>query len=241
MASFWVAIDHSNPDLFFREPDQGDVCLDPRPDIRSDVVSTAFDQSDCWGLVVPADWVEDHPEHASRCCLGLLDIHDAEMIPLIDVSRTRATAVKVGFDHVRMNCADAAAELVARMPAGAQVFLEPYCGRYMCLRALAEYAVEQERQVILKVAVDEPHLHAFCSSRAVATGVTWVARSDGVPWLEYVRQLDQVAALGGAGVMVGRALWGDVVQMAYEVRRRELINRMQRIATVFADECLAVA
>lgn len=222
MTSLWIAIDHADARLF---TSAGGV------DVRPEVLPLVLDMPR-WGLVVS-------PERANEAriaptCVGMRDIKSTADLHELVVPAKPTSAIKIGFTHLPMGCAAAAAVVMARVHAYGFVFIEPYCREPDCLARLARLTDFTSRDVFLKLAPDEATTGAL---RVIDTPPRrWVARSDGMAWDEFSGRLIEARALGASGVMAGRALWGDTVGMDREEREAVLRRRMTEVQAVFDVE-----
>lgn len=227
MTRFWLAMDHSRQELF-RSNGSGDV--------RPDLVDVANDVG--WGIVISPDYPPTGTSlDPARVCLGMPDLLDQDAVASLTLPVTSATSVKVGFAHIDgADCGSTARAILNSARDFSRHYLEPYCLNTDCLRSILSVAQGAHESVTLKFAVDKDSLQALSTAGPLPT---WLARSDGIPWLPFFAQLRIARASGCVGAMVGRALWGDSVAISGEDRRALVRNRMQLIGDVFRDFTLA--
>ncbi len=87
---------------------------------------------------------------------------------------------------------------------------------------------------------DEDHWFAACRTISEICPMPWVMLSGGGSFETYERQLRVAVAAGGAGFMVGRALWGEAALAPAEERGallEELVRpRMRRLRAILDDQ-----
>ena len=219
MTSLWIAIDHADASLFMSTDGV---------DMRPEVLPLVLDMPR-WGLVVSPDRVNE--ARIAPTCVGMPDIKSTSDLRELVVPAKPTSAIKIGFTHLPMGCATAAAVVMANVHAYGFVFIEPYCREPHCLATLARLTDFTSRDVFLKLAPDAATTDAVRMSGASPR--RWVARSDGMSWDEFSDRLIEARALGASGVMAGRALWGDTVGLDREERETLLRRRMSEIQDVF--------
>ncbi len=84
---------------------------------------------------------------------------------------------------------------------------------------------------------DEAASHAACAALTTATTVPWVLLSAGVNFEVFCDQLALACAAGAAGVIGGRAIWGEAAQIADVAEREAWLqttgrDRMRRLAAI---------
>ena len=104
------------------------------------------------------------------------------------------------------------------------------------LTALGITVLKAEFPVDVKQNGDEEDWAAACAELSAASSVPWVLLSAGVDFDIYLRQVKVACAAGASGVLCGRAVWKESVQLFGEERARFLngtaTDRFQEIAGV---------
>jgi tagatose-1,6-bisphosphate aldolase len=59
---------------------------------------------------------------------------------------------------------------------------------------------------------------------AIATGVPWVLLSAGVDFPTFQRQAEIACEAGASGVVVGRAVWAEALEIAADAEREWFLN-----------------
>ncbi|MFE7224773.1 hypothetical protein ACFU7D_08325 [Nocardioides sp. NPDC057577] len=219
MTSLWIAIDHADTRLFTSVSGV---------DIRPEVLPLVLDMPQ-WGLVVSQERANE--ARVVPTCVGMADVRSTADLRALPVPSKPTSAIKIGFTHLPMGCAAAAAVVLAKVHTYGFVFIEPYCREPQCLAMLSRLTDFTSRDVYLKLAPDQATTDALRMSGVPPR--RWVARSDGMSWGEFRERLVDAQALGASGVMAGRALWGDTVGMAQAERKTVLRERMTQIQAAF--------
>ncbi|WP_109507951.1 hypothetical protein [Nocardioides speluncae] len=218
MTKLWVALDHADPSALVR-PGGGDL--------RVWLCEAIIAGHAPWGVVVPSSLLARALAHNAddRVCWGLPDEPEPQRAELRAELAQATTPVKVGYSHVPgWSCADIARLLLEARPAGGRLVLEPYCDRPDCLAACS--AVLTEQRLMWKLTIVKEMLDVYAE---IGFRGPWVARSGPLTWQEFVDQLAQAVELGCSGVIVGRALWADLLPLD-EAARQALLG--QRLATL---------
>jgi tagatose 1,6-diphosphate aldolase len=102
------------------------------------------------------------------------------------------------------------------------------------LTSLGITVLKAEFPVDVKQNSDEDDWTAACAELSSASKVPWVLLSAGVDYDIYLRQVKVACSQGASGVLCGRAVWKESVQLAGEARTAFLENtavgRFQEIA-----------
>lgn len=221
MSMRWVALDHEDPAALVA-PDGGDL----RGWLADEVVGSQAP----WGVVVPTSLLERARANGAdgRVCWGLPDDREPQRAGLRAQLAQASTPIKVGFPHVSgWGCADIAQLLLEARPAGAQLVLEPYCDRPDCLQACS--AVLTEERLTWKLTIVKDMLDVYAE---IGFSGPWVARSGPLTWHEFVEQLARAVDLGCSGVIVGRALWADLLPLDERARRALLGHRLATLESL---------
>lgn len=217
----FVAIDHGKSELF---------TADDGTDIRQVVCATVA-ASGRWGLVLSSPLPS---VSGVDTCIGLPDIHRANEILSLEVPNVACGSVRVGFDHVGRDCVWAMETILEKVRRFGRTYLEPYCLSPACLVGLTRLAASlPERDVVLKLAVDDQSLAVLAAAGLRDQPLRWVARSDGMAWDVFIEQLAKARTLGCDGVMAGRAVWGELRNIPAEDRGPVLKRRLGEVARSF--------
>lgn len=228
MSMRWVALDHEDP---YALVTPGGI------DLRGWLADEVVGSRAPWGVVVPSSLLPQAQAFGAdgRVCWGLPDDREPQRAELRALLSQSPTPVKVGFPHVPgWSCSDIARLLLDARPAGGRLVLEPYCGRPDCLEACS--AVPSEERLTWKLTIVKDMLDVYAE---IGFRGPWVARSGPLSWQEFVEQLARAVELGCSGVIVGRALWADLLPLDEAARRALLDRRLATLGTLLDQAATA--